>query len=181
MSLCTVLRPSFTPVRSFTVTGTSPNARFMPTMILPSLFAASSTVCTRCQPETINRDEQLLTCRTASRLVHQINRAPAVDIDKVDTPRADLAYDFSSGDEQLWFAAGDLHAKDTLGGMPAYKRPLLLRALQERVRQTHWGGPISTQALLDSRGLTFSAGDIRAEIDTDAAEGLRGVHSERGL
>lgn len=44
MSLCAVFLPSFTPVRSFTVTGISPSALFIPTTILPSFPAASSTV-----------------------------------------------------------------------------------------------------------------------------------------
>ena len=43
INLWAVLRPSFTPVRSFTVTGMSPRALFIPTIILPSLAAASST------------------------------------------------------------------------------------------------------------------------------------------
>ena len=43
MSLCAVLRPSLTPVRSLTVTGMSPKDLFIPTTILPSLPAASST------------------------------------------------------------------------------------------------------------------------------------------
>lgn len=41
--LWAVFLPSLTPVLSFTVTGISPKARFMPTTIFPSLAAASST------------------------------------------------------------------------------------------------------------------------------------------
>jgi hypothetical protein len=44
ISLCALLRPSLTPVRSLTVKGISPSARFIPTRIFPSFPAASSTV-----------------------------------------------------------------------------------------------------------------------------------------
>jgi len=43
MSLCAVLRPSLTPVRSLTVTGISPSALFIPTTIRPSFAGVSST------------------------------------------------------------------------------------------------------------------------------------------
>lgn len=46
ISLCDVLWPSFTPVRSFTVSGISPSALFMPARIFPSFPAASSTSAT---------------------------------------------------------------------------------------------------------------------------------------
>jgi len=43
ISLWAVFRPSLTPVRSFTVTGISPRALFMPIKILPNFPGVSST------------------------------------------------------------------------------------------------------------------------------------------
>ena len=53
MSLCAVLRPSLTPVRSLTVTGISPSALFIPTTIFPSFAGASSTGDVYSQSEVI--------------------------------------------------------------------------------------------------------------------------------
>jgi hypothetical protein len=59
--LWAVFRPSFTPVRSFTVTGISPRALFIPTTIFPSLAGASSTtkdLYTELSKKDMTRDTQ---------------------------------------------------------------------------------------------------------------------------
>ena len=55
ISLCAVFFPSFTPDLSFTVTGISPSALFMPTTILPSFPTASRTNARQPQTSVYNR------------------------------------------------------------------------------------------------------------------------------
>lgn len=137
MSLCAVLRPSLTPVLSLTVTGMSPNARFMPTTILPNLPAASRTMRGSGQPGTAGEATCRPTGRAAASLVHQIDWAAAIHVDKVEVACALLADDLCRRHEQLGLAACDLHAEDRLGGVSADEGPLFLRALKERHRETH--------------------------------------------
>ena len=143
MSLCAVLRPSLTPVRSLTVTGMSPKDLFIPTTILPSRPAASSTDTPRV-PHTTSihlrargKVERIRTRRPTTGLVHEVDGASAVDVDEVEVSRTLAADDFGGGDKELRLAAGDLHAEDTLGGVPADEGPFFLRALEEGHRQTH--------------------------------------------
>lgn len=71
------------------------------------------------------------TRRATSSLVHQINGAPAVDVDEVEVAGALLPDDLRGGDEQLRFAPCDLHTEDGLRRVSSDERPFFFRALEE--------------------------------------------------
>ena len=77
------------------------------------------------------------TRRPTTGLVHEIDGAPAVDVDEVEVAHTLAADDLRGGDKELRLAACYLHAEGALGGMPADEGPLFLRALEEGHRQTH--------------------------------------------
>ena len=76
---------------------------------------------------------------TTAGLVHEVDWAPAVDVDEVEVTHAFAPYDLRGGDEQLRLAARNLHAEDALGGVPTDEGPLFFRSLEEGHRKTHYG------------------------------------------
>ena len=77
------------------------------------------------------------TRRPTTGLVHEIDGAPAVDVDEVEVARTLAADDLRCGDEELRLAACYLHAESILGGVAADEGPFFLRALEEGHRQAH--------------------------------------------
>lgn len=95
----------------------------MPTTIFPNLPAASSTVWVARQPGT-GRFNRSHTGRSTPSLVNEVDRAPAIEIDEVEIPRAFFPDDLSGRNKQGGLAARKLHTKDGLRRVSSYEGPL---------------------------------------------------------
>jgi hypothetical protein len=98
---------------------------------------------------------QLLTGTTAPSLIHQINRTPRIQIDKID-PIAFVSDHFCTSGRLFRFISRNLDSEDSLGRMASDERPFFFGALEERVREPH-----------------FATGYVYAEGGAQAPEGLK--------